>query len=126
VAYYGLSEELGNISFYDSTGQNEFAFVKPYSEKTAELIDTETKRIIEEQYQRALSIITNNKEKILQLGNLLLEKEVIYTEDVERILGPRPFSKVDNEDNNMKNIEGENIHDIEEKTEKVEENKDIL
>lgn len=121
VAYYGLSDRLGNISFYDSTGQNEFAFVKPYSEKTAELIDNETKRIVEEQYQRALSIITNNKEKVLQLGNLLLEKEVIYTEDVEKILGPRPFAKEKADTKNENQSPS-----IEEKSEKIEENKDLL
>lgn len=121
VAYYGLSDRLGNISFYDSTGQNEFAFVKPYSEKTAELIDNETKRIVEEQYQRALAIITNNKEKVLQLGNLLLEKEVIYTEDVEKILGPRPYAKEKAETKN----ENQNSN-IEEESEKIEENKDLL
>jgi len=116
VAYYGLSERLGNISFYDSTGQNEFAFVKPYSEKTAELIDNETKRIVEEQYQRAFSIITNNKDKVIQLGSLLLEKEVIFTEDVEKILGPRPYAKEKSEEQletiNLKDRENnENFND---------------
>lgn len=89
VAYFGMSEKLGNLSYYDSTGQTEYALTKPYSEKTAELIDEEAKRIVEEQYQRALNILKANKEGLTKLAELLLEKEVIFSEDLEQIFGPR-------------------------------------
>ena len=89
VAYFGMSEKLGNLSFYDSTGQTEYALTKPYSEKTAELIDEEAKRIVEEQYRRALKILSENKEGLVKLAELLLEKEVIFSEDLEQIFGPR-------------------------------------
>jgi len=89
VAYFGMSEKLGNVSYYDSTGQTEYALTKPYSEKTAELIDEEAKRIVEEQYQRALKILNENREGLKKLAELLLEKEVIFSEDLEQIFGPR-------------------------------------
>ncbi|GAB4326377.1 MAG: ATP-dependent zinc metalloprotease FtsH [Bacteroidales bacterium] len=90
VAYFGLNERLGNISFYDSTGQQEYAFQKPYSEKTAELIDEEVSNLIEKAYNRALKIVDENKEKIEKLAFRLLEREVIFREDMEEIFGPRP------------------------------------
>ena len=93
VVYFGLNEAIGNISFYDSSGQNEFAFQKPYSEKTAEVIDYEVKKIIDSAYAKAKQLITENKEKVASLANLLLEKEVIFREDLEHIFGPRPFEK---------------------------------
>jgi AFG3 family protein len=89
VTYFGMSEKVGNISFYDSTGQAEYSFNKPYSETTAELIDNEAKAIIEKGYQRAKDILIKNKEKHIELAELLLEKEVIFAEDLERIFGPR-------------------------------------
>jgi cell division protease FtsH len=89
VAYFGMSERLGNMSYYDSTGQTEYALTKPYSEKTAELIDEEAKRIVEEQYQRAKKILTEQKNGLIKLAELLLEKEVIFSEDLEQIFGPR-------------------------------------
>ncbi|MBN2480817.1 MAG: ATP-dependent zinc metalloprotease FtsH [Bacteroidales bacterium] len=89
VSYFGLSEKVGNISFYDSTGQNEYYFQKPYSEKTAELIDQEVKDIIDQQYKLALEILGKHKEGLTQLADQLLEKEVIFTEDLERIFGKR-------------------------------------
>lgn len=89
IVYFGLNEKVGNISYYDSTGQQEYSFHKPYSEKTAELIDQEVKKLVEKAYQRAVSIIEKNKEKVEQLANFLLEKEVIFSEDLEKIFGKR-------------------------------------
>ncbi|MFT3740429.1 MAG: hypothetical protein QM786_16905 [Breznakibacter sp.] len=89
VTYFGMSERLGNISFFDSSGQNEYAFSKPYSEKTAELIDEEAKKTVEEQYLRAKQILTDNREKHVELAELLLEREVIFSEDLEKIFGQR-------------------------------------
>jgi ATP-dependent metalloprotease FtsH len=89
VSYFGMSEKVGNISFYDSSGQNEFGFTKPYSEKTSELIDREVKEIIEESYERAIDVLKNNLKGLTELAELLLEKEVIFSEDLERIFGKR-------------------------------------
>ena len=89
VAYFGLSSKLGNKSYYDSTGQSEYSFTRPYSEKTAELIDNEVDRIITEQYKRAKEILTANKKGLDQLAGILLEKEVIFSEDLENIFGKR-------------------------------------
>ena len=91
VAYYGMSDKLKDVSFYDSTGRYEYGFTKPYSDKTAELIDEETKKIIAEQMKRAKQILTDNIEGHHQIAQLLIEREVITHEDVERILGPRPW-----------------------------------
>jgi cell division protease FtsH len=93
VTIYGLSDKIGNISFYDSSGQNEYGFTKPYSEKTAQIIDDEISNIIEEQYKRAIKVITDNKEKLIELAELLLEREVIFTDDLVKIFGERPFVK---------------------------------
>jgi cell division protease FtsH len=92
VAYFGLSKKLGNISFFDSSGSQEFYFTKPYSEKTAEAIDEEVRSIVEGAYNRAKDLIISNKDKVSQLAELLLEKEVIFREDVENIFGPRPWT----------------------------------
>jgi len=89
VTYFGLSDKIGNLSFYDSSGQNEYAFQKPFSEKTAELIDQEAKSIIDEQYKKALELLEQHKDGLMQLAEQLLEKEVIFTEDLERIFGKR-------------------------------------
>jgi cell division protease FtsH len=89
VAYFGMSDKVGNLSFYDSTGQTEFVFGKPYSEKTAEIIDKETSAFVEEQYKRAKKILTENREGLNKLAELLLDKEVIFSEDLEAIFGPR-------------------------------------
>ena len=91
VAYYGMSDKLKDISFYDSTGRYDYGFTKPYSENTATLIDEETKRIIADQMARAKKILTDYEEGHHQLAQLLIEREVITSEDVERILGPRPW-----------------------------------
>ena len=91
VAYYGMSDKLKDISFYDSTGRYDYGFTKPYSEHTATLIDEETKRIIADQMARAKKILTDYEEGHHQLAQLLIDREVITSEDVERILGPRPW-----------------------------------
>ncbi|MBO4504456.1 MAG: ATP-dependent zinc metalloprotease FtsH, partial [Bacteroidales bacterium] len=92
VVYYGLDKKIGNISYYDSTGQQEYSFQKPYSEKTAETIDEQVHQLIESCYAKAKQILSEHKEQLDQLAGLLLEREVIFTEDVERILGKRPFA----------------------------------
>ena len=93
VAVYGLSEKLGNITYYDSSGQNDYNFSKPYSEETAQLIDEEISKLIETQYERAQDILTKHKKELTQLAELLLEKEVIFSDDLETIFGKRPFVK---------------------------------
>jgi cell division protease FtsH len=93
VVYFGLNKEIGNISFYDSSGQNEYSFQKPYSEKTAETIDQEVRKIVEEAYERAKLILTENRPKLEKLADLLLEREVIFREDLEEIFGKRPWDK---------------------------------
>jgi cell division protease FtsH len=94
VTYFGLSDKIGNISFYDSTGQQEYAFQRPYSEKTSELIDQEVKEIIDTQYKRALGILEEQKEGLKKLSDQLLEKEVIFTEDLEKVFGKRKAGRV--------------------------------
>ena len=91
VAYYGMSDKLKDVSFYDSTGRYEYGFTKPYSEETATTIDAETQRIIAEQMTRAKQILTDHADGHHQIAELLIEREVITSEDVERILGPRPW-----------------------------------
>ncbi len=93
VSYFGMSEKIGTISFYDSTGQNEYGFTKPYSEKTAEMIDQEVKELVEKAYLRAKEILIKNKEKHYELAELLLEKEVIFSDDLVRIFGERKNMK---------------------------------
>ena len=93
VVYYGLDKKIGNVSYYDSTGQQEYAFTKPYSEKTAQDIDAQIHELVESCYKKAKDILTEHKEQLGQLAELLLEREVIFTEDVERILGKRPFEE---------------------------------
>jgi len=91
VVYYGLSKKIGNISYFDSTGQQEYSFNKPFSEKTNEVIDSEIKKILEEAYQRAVKILTENKEGLKKLAAKLLDKEVIFSDDLERVFGKRPW-----------------------------------
>ncbi len=93
VTTYGLNDKIGNLTYYDSSGQNEYNFSKPYSEKTAELIDKEISTIIEEQYQRAIKILEDNKDKLNELAEVLLDKEVIFKDNLEKIFGKRPFDK---------------------------------
>jgi len=91
VSVYGLNDALGNITYYDSTGQMENSFTKPYSEKTAQVIDKEISDIIEMQYKRACDLLKKNKNKLKQLAERLLEKEVIFKDDLFNILGERPY-----------------------------------
>ncbi|MBR4431712.1 MAG: ATP-dependent zinc metalloprotease FtsH [Paludibacteraceae bacterium] len=91
VAFYGMSDKLKDVSFYDSTGRYDYGFTKPYSDETAALIDQETQRIIAEQMARAKQILEEQAEGHHQIAQLLIEREVITSEDVERILGPRPW-----------------------------------
>ena len=93
VTVYGLNEKLGNITYYDSSGQTDYNFSKPYSEETARTIDQEISIMIEGQYQRAISILEENKDKLNQLADILIEKEVIFKDDLENIFGRRPFDK---------------------------------
>ena len=91
VSVYGLNEKLGNITYYDSSGQSEYNFTKPYSEETAQKIDHEISGIIEKQYLRAINLLADSKDKLIQLAERLLEKEVIFKDDLETILGKRPY-----------------------------------
>ena len=93
VTYYGMSPEVGNISFYDSTGQSEYAFAKPFSEKTAETIDREVRRMVEEAYAKAKELLTTHREQLDELAKQLYDKEVLFREDLERIYGPRPWEQ---------------------------------
>ncbi len=89
VAYYGMSDEVGNLSFYDSTGQSDMALSKPYSEKTAQEIDIEVKKIVDSAFQRAIDTLKEHQAGMIQLAELLLEREVIFSEDLEKIFGKR-------------------------------------
>ena len=91
ISYFGMSDRIGNMSFYDSSGQQEYAFNRPYSEKTAEAIDTEVKKLIDVQYKRATDILKKNRDGLKLLAELLLEKEVIFSDDLEKIFGKRPW-----------------------------------
>jgi cell division protease FtsH len=91
VSFFGLSKRLGNISFYDSTGGQDFNFQKPYSEKTAELIDEEVKKLIDDSYVRTKELLMKHKDELHALAKRLLEKEVIFKEDLENIFGKRPW-----------------------------------
>jgi cell division protease FtsH len=113
VTIYGLNDEIGNLTYYDSSGQNEYGFSKPYSEQTALTIDKEISKLIEEQYERAVALLSKNKDKLTELAQRLLEKEVIFKDDLEKIFGKRPFEK-------DKRMEAEEAAEKEEKS-----NKDI-
>ena len=99
VTVYGLSDKIGNLTYYDSSGQNEYGFTKPYSEQTAELIDKEISDIVEAQYQRAIALLNENKDKLIELAEVLLKEEVIFKDNLETIFGKRPYetSKVEAE-----------------------------
>jgi ATP-dependent Zn protease len=98
VTVYGLNEEVGNITYYDSSGND--SFVKPYSEETAKKIDQEISKMIEAQYERALELLDNNKDKLTVLAELLLEKEVIFKDDLQKIFGKRPFDQEEEKEEN--------------------------
>jgi cell division protease FtsH len=91
ISYFGMSDKIGNLSYYDSSGQQDFAFNKPYSERTAQTIDEEVKALIDVQYKRAKTILSKNKKGLQQLAEILLEKEVIFSDDLEKIFGKRPW-----------------------------------
>ena len=97
ITIYGLNEKLGNITYYDSSGQTEYNFSKPYSEETAKMIDEEISLLIEEQYKRAIRILDENRDKLLSLADILIEKEVIFKDDLEEIFGKRPFDSTEAE-----------------------------
>ena len=132
VVYYGMSDKLPNINYYDSSGQ-EWGFTKPYSESTARIIDEEVQQIISEQYERAKKILAENTEGHNELANVLLEREVIYREDVEHIFGKRPWAsrseeilKKENKDdkNDKKNVKEESpVSETSEEAPQTEEDK---
>jgi cell division protease FtsH len=105
VSVYGLNDAIGNLTYYDSTGQSENSFNKPYSEKTAQIIDEEISNIIETQYKRACDLLKKNKSKLTQLAERLLEKEVIFKNDLSNILGKRPFDEDQNPEKSGDNQE---------------------
>ncbi len=90
VVYYGFNKKLGNISFYDSTGQQNLGIQKPYSEETGKMIDEEVRKLVSDAYLRAKDILEKNKQVLNKVAELLLSKETIYKEDLETILGNRP------------------------------------
>ena len=94
VTVYGLNDKIGNLTYYDSTGENDYSFTKPYSDTTAQVIDKEISNIIEAQFKRAISLLKKHKKKLTELANYLLEKEVIFKEDLVRIFGERPFQEI--------------------------------
>ncbi|MEL0175182.1 MAG: ATP-dependent zinc metalloprotease FtsH [Cryomorphaceae bacterium] len=120
VTIYGLNDKLGNITYYDSQGQNEYAMDKPYSQETAVVIDEEISKIIEAEYNRAIDILSNNREKLDALANLLLEKEVIFKENVEEIFGKRPWDKEETEDTTAEVVATEEANEVVEPTEPTE------
>ena len=118
VSVYGLNEKIGNITYYDSSGQSEYSFSKPYSEETAKTIDEEISAIIETQYQRAITILTENKDKLVTLAEKLLEKEVIFKDDLVSIFGERPFE--------TEELVSKKEETVEVPTEIVEEDKKVV
>jgi len=102
ICYFGMSEKVGNVSYYDSSGQSDYSFNKPYSEKTAELIDSEIKELIDTAFTRAKDILIKNAAGHKKLAELLLEREVIFTEDMENIFGARPWGKKKDDENPLK------------------------
>ena len=127
ISMYGLNDKVGNISYYDSTGQSEYSMTKPYSEKTAQLIDEEVSKMIEKSYVRAQKILSDNKDKLSDLAKLLLEKEVIFKDDLEKIFGKRPFDEEATSDEISKvlkeNTYKEETKSEEPKAESTQENK---
>lgn len=127
VSVYGLNDKIGNISFYDSSGQNDYSFSKPYSEKTAEMIDQEVRSMVEAAYQRTLKILEENKDKLTLLADKLLEKEVIFRDDLEAIFGVSKFADELKEEKKIspKNgVKKENVKEIvEDKADTEKDNK---
>lgn len=100
VTYYGLDEEIGNLSYYDSTGQQDYSLTKPYSEKTAETIDREVRNLVEKAYKEALDILSSHRDGLSQLAQKLIDKEVIFGDDLEAIFGKRPWDSTNEDDHN--------------------------
>ncbi len=123
VSYFGMSEKVGNLSFYDSSGEAGYNFTKPYSDRTAEMIDEEVKALVEKQYQRAKKVLDNNKEGLHELAELLLKKEVIFSDDLERIFGPRKGDKerIKLIETNGEKTEEASVDQVEDVTDSVEE-----
>lgn len=119
VAYFGMSEQLANMSYYDSSGNSDYGFTKPYSEKTAELIDSEAKNIVAVAYERAKKILNDNAAGHNALAELLIEKEVIFAEDLEKIFGKRPWTSRNDE------LMAQNGESIEEVTTEIVESVEI-
>lgn len=130
VTYFGLNKRIGNISFYDSSGQQEYSLTKPYSEKTAQVIDEEVHELVEAAYKRALDLLSLNKDKVDQLAQVLLEKEVIFREDLEHIFGKRTFKRdlelevqQEEEKKRIKEKERKLLEESQSETEKADEKK---
>ena len=121
VSIYGLNDEIGNVSYYDSSGQSEYGFNKPYSEDTARKIDREVSKIIETEYERAKKILTENREKLDRLAEKLLDKEVIFREDMVEIFGEREY-----EDEENLQAPGNIVSTVEDKVEKSKSNNEFL
>ncbi len=102
VSYYGLSKKIGNLSYYDSSGQSEYSFNKPFSEKTSELIDSEVSLMVETAYKKAIEVLTEHRSELDKLATKLLEKEVIFKEDLEEVFGKRPWDKEEEVGANVK------------------------
>ena len=116
VTFFGMSEKVGNISFYDSSGQSDFAFAKPYSEKTAELIDIEVKKIINESYDRATEVLKAHRKQLTELAEILLEREVIFSEDLEKMFGKRKADLIKEEQEAKASAQKNDTQKVEDKT----------
>lgn len=124
VSIFGMSDKIGNLSYYDSSGQSDFSFTKPYSEKTAELIDSEVKGLVESAYARAKQLLGEHKNQHSEVAELLLEREVIFSDDLEKILGKRPWKDEEEEAETLQEKEAEKneetVSEQEKNTDKVD------
>lgn len=119
VTIFGMSDKIGNLSYFDSSGQSDFSFTKPYSEKTAELIDSEVKEMIDTAYARARQILSEHKDQHHQVAELLLEREVIFSDDLEKILGKRPWKEEEEEVITKNEVEEKKEDEVPKTEEKV-------
>ena len=132
ISYYGMSDKVGHLSYYDSTGQSQYNFSKPYSEKTSELIDQEVKKMIDAQYERAIKLLEKHKEGLVQIGERLIEKEVIFSDDLIEVFGKRQWiarsdeleSEIEKDELN-KNKQEDSITEKEDSTTEKEEKVEI-
>ena len=133
ITIYGLNDKIGNISYYDSTGANEYGFTKPYSERTAQTIDEEVSKMIELAYVRAKDILSKNKHLLKLLAEKLLEKEVIFKEDLESIFGKRPYDVEEipllngsiSNNGEVKSEQAKELTEIVEQVKSVERNQEV-